>query len=218
VPSPRWVTSRRGRMKFSPSSASAIVLAMSGQFYALRDVCGHRNAPLSRGKLMAASSSAAALCPVRHPNRQVRRRPIRQTCRPMRPGSRRYRLSEATAGAVRYQPETHDWRERSLSRADAACSPCAAAFFIPFPGRPPGSASGRARRRAGRPASSALPGMPCCAALWHRRALRVFCSPPSPFAQHHRDIELGNRSPCSAARAIPFHRSVRSSATPRPVQ
>ena len=41
-----------GCMKFAAVDGQRIVLAhVEGQFYALRDVCGHRNAPLSRGKL-----------------------------------------------------------------------------------------------------------------------------------------------------------------------
>jgi nitrite reductase/ring-hydroxylating ferredoxin subunit len=41
-----------GEMKFAAVEGERIVLAnVEGSFYALRDVCGHRNAPLSRGKL-----------------------------------------------------------------------------------------------------------------------------------------------------------------------
>jgi nitrite reductase/ring-hydroxylating ferredoxin subunit len=41
-----------GEMKFAAVELERIVLAnVEGSFYALRDVCGHRNAPLSRGKL-----------------------------------------------------------------------------------------------------------------------------------------------------------------------
>lgn len=41
-----------GEMKFVAIERERIVLAnVEGAFYALRDVCGHRNAPLSRGKL-----------------------------------------------------------------------------------------------------------------------------------------------------------------------
>ena len=41
-----------GEMKFVAVERERIVLAnVDGAFYALRDVCGHRNAPLSRGKL-----------------------------------------------------------------------------------------------------------------------------------------------------------------------
>jgi len=41
-----------GQMKFVAAERERIVLAnVDGAFYALRDVCGHRNAPLSRGKL-----------------------------------------------------------------------------------------------------------------------------------------------------------------------
>jgi nitrite reductase/ring-hydroxylating ferredoxin subunit len=41
-----------GEMKFVAVERERIVLAnVEGTFYALRDVCGHRNAPLSRGKL-----------------------------------------------------------------------------------------------------------------------------------------------------------------------
>jgi nitrite reductase/ring-hydroxylating ferredoxin subunit len=41
-----------GEMKFVAVERERIVLAhVDGGFYALRDVCGHRNAPLSRGRL-----------------------------------------------------------------------------------------------------------------------------------------------------------------------
>jgi len=41
-----------GEMKFVAIDRERIVLAnVAGSFYALRDVCGHRNAPLSRGRL-----------------------------------------------------------------------------------------------------------------------------------------------------------------------
>jgi nitrite reductase/ring-hydroxylating ferredoxin subunit len=41
-----------GEMKFVAVDRERVVLAnVDGTFYALRDVCGHRNAPLSRGKL-----------------------------------------------------------------------------------------------------------------------------------------------------------------------
>jgi 3-phenylpropionate/trans-cinnamate dioxygenase ferredoxin subunit len=41
-----------GCMKFAAIDGERLVLAnVEGIFYALRDVCGHRNAPLSRGKL-----------------------------------------------------------------------------------------------------------------------------------------------------------------------
>ena len=41
-----------GEMKFVAVDRERIVLAhVDGGFYALRDVCGHRNAPLSRGRL-----------------------------------------------------------------------------------------------------------------------------------------------------------------------
>jgi 3-phenylpropionate/trans-cinnamate dioxygenase ferredoxin component len=42
-----------GEMKFVVVERERVVLAnVDGSFYALRDVCGHRNAPLSRGKLV----------------------------------------------------------------------------------------------------------------------------------------------------------------------
>ena len=42
-----------GEMKFVAVDGQHIVLAnVEGRFYALRDVCGHRNAPLSRGRLL----------------------------------------------------------------------------------------------------------------------------------------------------------------------
>src|SRR5271170_6727212 len=41
-----------GQMKFVAVERERVVLAnVDGEFYALRDVCGHRNAPLSRGRL-----------------------------------------------------------------------------------------------------------------------------------------------------------------------
>ena len=41
-----------GEMKFVAVDRERLVLAnVDGDFYALRDVCGHRNAPLSRGRL-----------------------------------------------------------------------------------------------------------------------------------------------------------------------
>ena len=41
-----------GRMTFVAVDRQRIVLAnVGGAFYALRDVCGHKNAPLSRGRL-----------------------------------------------------------------------------------------------------------------------------------------------------------------------
>ncbi|HTZ38083.1 MAG TPA: non-heme iron oxygenase ferredoxin subunit [Stellaceae bacterium] len=41
-----------GEMTFVAVERERIVLAnVEGCFYALRDVCGHRNAPLSRGRL-----------------------------------------------------------------------------------------------------------------------------------------------------------------------
>jgi nitrite reductase/ring-hydroxylating ferredoxin subunit len=41
-----------GTMTFIAVERERIVLAhVEGSFYALRDVCGHRNAPLSRGRL-----------------------------------------------------------------------------------------------------------------------------------------------------------------------
>jgi nitrite reductase/ring-hydroxylating ferredoxin subunit len=42
-----------GEMKFVAIDRVRVVLAnVDGAFYALRDVCGHRNAPLSRGRLI----------------------------------------------------------------------------------------------------------------------------------------------------------------------
>ena len=41
-----------GQMKFVAVERERVVLAnVAGGFYALRDVCGHKNAPLSRGRL-----------------------------------------------------------------------------------------------------------------------------------------------------------------------
>ena len=41
-----------GEMKFVAVDRERVVLAnVEGALYALRDMCGHRNAPLSRGKL-----------------------------------------------------------------------------------------------------------------------------------------------------------------------
>src|SRR5271165_1101178 len=43
---------RPGQMRRVAVDGERVVLAnVEGVFYALRDVCGHRNAPLSRGKL-----------------------------------------------------------------------------------------------------------------------------------------------------------------------
>jgi nitrite reductase/ring-hydroxylating ferredoxin subunit len=42
-----------GQMKWVAVDRERVVLAnVEGVFYALRDVCGHKNAPLSRGKLV----------------------------------------------------------------------------------------------------------------------------------------------------------------------
>jgi nitrite reductase/ring-hydroxylating ferredoxin subunit len=42
-----------GRMKWVAVNGERVVLAnIDGAFCALRDVCGHRNAPLSRGRLL----------------------------------------------------------------------------------------------------------------------------------------------------------------------
>ena len=42
-----------GRMKWVAVDRERVVLAnIGGEFYALRDVCGHKNAPLSRGRLV----------------------------------------------------------------------------------------------------------------------------------------------------------------------
>jgi len=42
-----------GQMKWVAVDRERVVLAnVNGAFYALRDVCGHKNAPLSRGKLV----------------------------------------------------------------------------------------------------------------------------------------------------------------------
>lgn len=42
-----------GEMKFVAVDRQRVVLAnVEGALYALRDMCGHRNAPLSRGKLI----------------------------------------------------------------------------------------------------------------------------------------------------------------------
>jgi nitrite reductase/ring-hydroxylating ferredoxin subunit len=41
-----------GQMKWVAVDRERVVLAnVEGAYYALRDVCGHKNAPLSRGKL-----------------------------------------------------------------------------------------------------------------------------------------------------------------------
>jgi nitrite reductase/ring-hydroxylating ferredoxin subunit len=41
-----------GEMKFVAVDRERVVLAnIDGAYFALRDVCGHRNAPLSRGRL-----------------------------------------------------------------------------------------------------------------------------------------------------------------------
>ena len=42
-----------GEMRWAAVDGERLVLAnVDGTFFALRDVCGHRNAPLSRGKLV----------------------------------------------------------------------------------------------------------------------------------------------------------------------
>jgi 3-phenylpropionate/trans-cinnamate dioxygenase ferredoxin subunit len=42
-----------GRMKWVAVAGERVVLAnIDGTFWALRDVCGHKNAPLSRGRLV----------------------------------------------------------------------------------------------------------------------------------------------------------------------
>ncbi|HEY3911741.1 MAG TPA: non-heme iron oxygenase ferredoxin subunit [Stellaceae bacterium] len=42
-----------GQIKWVAVEGERVVLAnLDGAFYALRDVCGHKNAPLSRGKLV----------------------------------------------------------------------------------------------------------------------------------------------------------------------
>ena len=42
-----------GRLKWVAVDGERVVLAnIDGAFYALRDVCGHKNAPLSRGRLV----------------------------------------------------------------------------------------------------------------------------------------------------------------------
>ncbi|MGH7028935.1 MAG: non-heme iron oxygenase ferredoxin subunit [Stellaceae bacterium] len=42
-----------GQMKWVAVDGERVVLAnIDGAFYALRDVCGHKNAPLSRGRLI----------------------------------------------------------------------------------------------------------------------------------------------------------------------
>lgn len=42
-----------GQMTWVAAAGERIVLAnVDGAFYALRDVCGHKNAPLSRGRLL----------------------------------------------------------------------------------------------------------------------------------------------------------------------
>ena len=65
-----------GEMKFVAVDRQRVVLAnIDGAFYALRDVCGHRNAPLSRGKLIGCLIRVpAAFCPIRHADREIGRR------------------------------------------------------------------------------------------------------------------------------------------------
>ena len=42
-----------GTMRCVPIERERVLLAhVAGRFYALRDMCGHRNAPLSRGRLI----------------------------------------------------------------------------------------------------------------------------------------------------------------------
>jgi len=50
-----------GEMKFVAVERERVVLAnVDGAFYALKDMCGHRNAPLSRGRL----DGCAIECPL----------------------------------------------------------------------------------------------------------------------------------------------------------
>lgn len=52
VPVARLSDLPQGRMIVVAVERERIVLAnVDGRFYALRDMCGHRNAPLSRGRL-----------------------------------------------------------------------------------------------------------------------------------------------------------------------
>lgn len=45
-----------GQLKWVAVEGERVVLAnLDGRFYALRDVCGHKNAPLSRGRLVGAT-------------------------------------------------------------------------------------------------------------------------------------------------------------------
>jgi nitrite reductase/ring-hydroxylating ferredoxin subunit len=58
-----------GTMTFVAVERERIVLAhVDGAFYALRDVCGHRNAPLSRGRL----DGHAVECPLHFATFDVR--------------------------------------------------------------------------------------------------------------------------------------------------
>ena len=52
VPVAKTTDLRPGQMKWVAVNGERRVLAnVEGTFYAISDVCGHRNAPLSRGKL-----------------------------------------------------------------------------------------------------------------------------------------------------------------------
>ena len=58
-----------GEMKWVAVDRERVVLAnVDGAFYALRDVCGHKNAPLSRGKL----SGCLIECPLHFAQFDVR--------------------------------------------------------------------------------------------------------------------------------------------------
>jgi nitrite reductase/ring-hydroxylating ferredoxin subunit len=52
IPVAKAVDLAPGKMKWVAVNGERLVLAnVEGTFYAISDVCGHRNAPLSRGKL-----------------------------------------------------------------------------------------------------------------------------------------------------------------------
>jgi len=66
-----------GEMKFVAVDRQRVVLAnIDGAFYALRDVCGHRNAPLSRGKLIGCLIECRCILPIRHADRELVDGPI----------------------------------------------------------------------------------------------------------------------------------------------
>src|SRR5260370_26257202 len=79
-----------GQMKWVAIDRVRLVIAgVDGQFYAIRDVCGHKNPPLSRGRLDGCMIAARCISPFSlsapASSSTARSRP---TCRAMRYASR----------------------------------------------------------------------------------------------------------------------------------